>query len=655
MKIRFSKWLPMLLMAGLCNLACEKDPIPDPSALKACFTIKSEPLYNNVGAFYSAECSQNAESYRWYMGEGTIIDEDGHNFAYTHSGTYTISLVVKRGEQKDSIAQTVEVKMPEVILHDNEDIWEDITWEKGVHEIKGTLSVVEGTLTIPAGTVVRLQPDAAFNVGNQSAASIIAHGTASNPIRFTSAQSTPAAGDWNDLHIGQYATNPSFQHCIFEYGGLGSIYKGVITATYGASFSLENCTIRHSATNGIFLRDESYFNHMQNNTIENIEGYAIMVSPFQAKTIGTGNAISSKGILLDDVALNRDVHLHKQSCSYIVPGDVEAGSAEGITITLDAGVHLSFMEDKAVRIGRPGKATLLANGTAQDPVRFSAFDPDDTGTKRWGGIRFDDQNSPLTSLSHCIIEEVESYRQGAVIEVFGSAINMEHCSISGDETIGIDLRFGGNLTRFAHNDIGAVDSYSLRIPLTTLPIIETNNTFSGGRQIWLNAGNITEAETNWPNYGVPYFLKGGYILYNSEAAGAKLTIEAGVHVRIAATTTFEVGVSSGPGTLIAIGTAAAPIRFTLAEETVTADQPEWKGFWIRADTGSESHLEHAYISGCETGIDISGSWDSPEGVPAIIRCTFENISQYGISNGSANPLVIENTFNNIGWSNTSGI
>ena len=645
----------MLSLAALCMQACEKDPILDPSAMKACFTIKSEPLYNNVGAFYSAECSQNAESYRWYMGEGTIIDEDAHNFAYTHSGTYTISLVVKRGEQKDSIARTVVVKKPEVILHDNEAIWEDITWEQGVHEIKGTLSVVEGTLTIPAGTVIRLRPDAAFNVGNQSAASIIAHGTATNPIRFTSAQDNPAAGDWNDLHIGQYATNPSFQHCIFEYGGLGSIYKGVITATFGASFSMENCTIRHSATNGIILRDESFFNHMQNNTIENIEGYAIMVSPFQAKTIGTGNEISNKGILLDDVAMNKDVLLHKQSCSYVVPGDVEAGSTEGITITLDAGVHLSFMEEKAVRIGRPGKATLLANGTAQDPILFSAFDPSGTGDKLWGGIRFDEQNSPSTTLNHCIIENVGSYRQSAVIEVWGSTINMEHCSISGDETIGVDLNFGGNLTRFAHNDIGVVNSYSLRIPLTTLPVIESNNTFSGGKQIWLKAGGINETETTWPNYGVPYFLKGDYILYNSEAAGAKLTIEEGVHVRMDATTTFEVGVINGSGTLIAIGTAAAPIRFTLAEETITNNHPEWEGFRVWANIGSATHLEHAYISGCKTGIDIFGSWDSPEGVPAIIRCTFENISRYGISNTSANPLLIENTFNNIGWSNTSGI
>lgn len=657
MKSYFSHWQLVLLVIGLFLQACEKDPLLDPNSLRACFTIDKDPIYANVGAFYTAECSQNADSYRWYMGEGTIIDESAHNFVYTHSGTYTISLVVKRGSQKDSISRRVEVIKPNIIMHDNEAIWEDITWEEGVHEIKGTLNVVEGTLTILPGTVIRLQSDASFNVGNQSAASIIAHGTADRPIRFTSAQANPAAGDWNDLHIGGHAVNPSFKHCIFEYGGRGNIYKGVITATFGASFSLENCTIKHAATNGILLRDESYFRLMQNNTIEHIGGYAMLISPFKAATIGNGNTITSRGILLDNVPINKNVRLTRQSCPYIVQGDMHVGSTEGTIFTVDPGVHMAFMDRTVLEIGGQftGKATFLANGTAEAPIVITSFNPTGASTDLWGGISFMKNTAAESSLHHCTIEKVGSYRKTAVVDIWESSISMEYCRISGNVTFGLDLNFDGVLSKFAFNDIGVVNTHSIRLPLSMLPVIETNNTFSGGKQIWLKSAVIDQAETYWPNYGVPYYLKGGYIVSSGEPAGARLSIQAGVHVRMDANSYFNIGYSGGKGTLVAVGTAAAPISFTLARETVTSNNPVWRGLDMDSNLGVDTRLEHVLIEGCRNGVDITGAWGATEGVPAIVRCTFQNIAEYGIYNNSGTPYLFENIFINMGWGNTYGI
>jgi hypothetical protein len=64
------------------------------------------------------------------------------------------------------------------------------------------LIMSEGTaLTIPAGTVIKANAGADVYVAIVQGAKIIAEGTASNPIIFTSNVATPAAGDWGGLIV----------------------------------------------------------------------------------------------------------------------------------------------------------------------------------------------------------------------------------------------------------------------------------------------------------------------------------------------------------------------------------------------------------------------------------------------------------------------
>jgi RHS repeat-associated protein len=99
-----------------------------------------------------------------------------------------------------------------------------------VYEISSTLNVSSGTtLTIQPGAVIKFDSGAGINV--QPGATLIANGTLTQPIYFTSINDNsiggntngnsgatpPAPGDWNSIVID--GANASFNHVQMQYGG----------------------------------------------------------------------------------------------------------------------------------------------------------------------------------------------------------------------------------------------------------------------------------------------------------------------------------------------------------------------------------------------------------------------------------------------------
>src|SRR5688572_16199232 len=114
-----------------------------------------------------------------------------------------------------------------------------------------------------------------------------------------------------------------------------------------------------------------------------------------------------------------------------------------------------------------------------------------------------------------------------------------------------------------------------------------DSTGSGGTA---HVGWIRSNET-WTRDGSPHVVRGR--LFVGDGAGVTLTIEPG------ATVVFDPGASllfgvRGPGTLLAQGTAAAPIRFQAADTTGPA--PSWVGLVFRSNTISQ--MSHVTLSDC---------------------------------------------------------
>jgi large repetitive protein len=103
---------------------------------------------------------------------------------------------------------------------------------------------VDGNLTIEAGVTFRMGADGYFLFGHDKTTTITANGTADKPITFTSAATTPAAGNWRGLEIyGKTASNSIFNYCRINFSGKDG-YNSIRAYDF-ASFTIKNSEINH--------------------------------------------------------------------------------------------------------------------------------------------------------------------------------------------------------------------------------------------------------------------------------------------------------------------------------------------------------------------------------------------------------------------------
>jgi len=123
--------------------------------------------------------------------------------------------------------------------------------------VTGNILVEEGvTLTIEPGVVVKFDLGKAMQIDGE----LIARGTETEPIIFTSNQFEPAPGDWvnilfTDTNVdavfdesGNYISGCILQYCTVEYGG-GSDTPAL--KIISSSLFIDQCTITQNAYTGI--------------------------------------------------------------------------------------------------------------------------------------------------------------------------------------------------------------------------------------------------------------------------------------------------------------------------------------------------------------------------------------------------------------------
>jgi len=177
--------------------------------------------------------------------------------------------------------------------------------------VTGNALVSQGyTLTIQAGVLVKFYSNTALQVDGQ----LIAIGTATNHIVFTSNQASPHAGDWAKLHFGDFSTNAAFDvngnylsGCILKYCDVlyaGSLGYGEVHIESSSPY-ISHCNIMHSSASGVYCNGSSFL--LDSSMVNDCANYGMYFSQIKLNSCGLTVANDSiennlwGGLFLQDV------------------------------------------------------------------------------------------------------------------------------------------------------------------------------------------------------------------------------------------------------------------------------------------------------------------------------------------------------------------
>ena len=349
----------------------------------------------------------------------------------------------------------------------------DTTWnlEGSPYIITGNIIVYNrntATLTIEPGVEVRFEPGTQLQIAYSSyyPGALVAQGTETQPIRFTSNAANPSPGDWNGISFvsGTNGDLTVLEHCIVEYGGAntyGNLYFSSSSGTVrnciiknsstdgihlggNASPEIDSCSISNNTGNGIHVDDTAQAS-IKNNTISDNQAYPIYLHPNSLSTIKntTGSGNGNNGIGVMGGIISREVVWEELGFPYIIIENITVYRRHSATFTIKPGVEVRFEPGTQLQIAYssyyPG--ALVAQGTETQPIRFTS-NAANPSPGDWNGISFvSGTNGDLTVLEHCIVEYGGANTYGNLY-FSSSSGTVRNCIIKNSSTDGIHL--GGN-------------------------------------------------------------------------------------------------------------------------------------------------------------------------------------------------------------------
>jgi hypothetical protein len=246
------------------------------------------------------------------------------------------------------------------------------------------------TLTISAGNTVSLNPGIELYCGYSSPGSIIAVGTASSPITFTSLTDT-IAGIWEALSF--YAltiSNARLSHCIIERAGSSGTEGAVYVR--GCRIRMDDCTLRRNAKHGVYVDGGGYFDSFTGNRITTSGEYPIGIEADKVRTLGTGNILTGNtkdGILVDGGNVAQTGTWLNHNVPYVVSGDAYVSDATANPVlTIAPGTTVKMTPQSEFYVGYSAPGGLIADGTSGQITFTSSVNPPSAGD--WDMLSFYD-------------------------------------------------------------------------------------------------------------------------------------------------------------------------------------------------------------------------------------------------------------------------
>ncbi len=291
--------------------------------------------------------------------------------------------------------------------HDLDD--DDVTWRNldVPYRVRGGTVLIDGVdLTIEAGTYLEFEQGGQVRLEGHGG--LIADGTETEPITFTA--SDPQPGWWDGIYLEESNfTNNLLNHVVVEYGG-GESYRNsgsgniVIGRQHRDDSSIEitNSIIRHSYTDGIWVRSNGDLPDFGNNVLTDNADAPVNIGSNKAHRLDSGSEYTGNG---DPYVYIRGGHeIDDENVTWNLldaPYRISSSTVtiEDVDLTIEPGTVLEFEQGGQLRLDENGG--LIADGTDTEPIIF-------TGVQQsagwWDGIYLEKSSNVNNLLNHVTVE-----------------------------------------------------------------------------------------------------------------------------------------------------------------------------------------------------------------------------------------------------------
>ena len=325
-----------------------------------------------------------------------------------------------------------------------------------------------------------------------------------------------------------------------------------------------------------------------------------------------------------------DMTLTAIGSPYHVTGDVRIES--GVTVTMEPGAVLMFdgNTNRRIDVGVNSAGAIIADGGEPgvgDQIVFTRFQdvggPAPSGHYR--GLRFGSNAiSATNSLRNVVIEfggrRDTATTQGAIEVLSGSAPRISDSLIRESLNYGLYAQGGAGSSTvdwFADNQLTANARSPISMGGDDVSTLGANLDLTGNGEdrVFVRTSTVSRPSASWTNYGVPFFLNQGIVV----RSGSVMTLRPGTELRFGSGRRLQVSTGTEGGTLVASGTAQAPIRMVPDTDIVG----DWSGVLLEDNIGAGTVFRNVRIeqfSGSQNG---GLRVDNPD-VPGARRAIVEN-------------------------------